>query len=311
MDKPFKSIDQQIDLLENRGMIVPDRNEARQVLLGTNYYNIINGYKDSFTVRTPKGEAFRDGTTIIHMQLLYTMDAAFRNVTLSTLFRAESLMKSTLVHAFCEAYGGGDSYLEDHWYRPIEAYQKKRYDYEKNRDRLSDTLRHRRDNDRRKEYVQHYIDAYDCVPLWVLASTLSFGDVSMLFDFQLDKVQNRMCSFVCEVSGKRVIPPRKMQEAFNILTQFRNICAHGERFYCARVGARGNWGFADLLRAMSIVLTEKEVADYARSLKSIIDSVEDAEGIRQIVLSGMGVSYDFLSSYARQEDARPHPGRIE
>ena len=298
MSKPFRSIDQQIELLESRGMAVPDKAEARQLLLGTNYYSIINGYKDSFIVQTPQGEAYRDGTNIVHMQILYTMDAAFRHVTLSALFRAESLMKSTLVHAFCETYGGGDSYLQDTWYRPIEVYQKKRYDYEKNRSILSETLKKRRNNDRKKKYVQHYLDAHGCVPLWVLAPTLSFGETSVLFDFQVDKVQNRMCSFVCEVSGKKLIKPRKMQEAFNILTQFRNICAHGERFYCAKVGARGNWGFGDLLMAMSVVLTEKEVADYVSKVKGILSYVDELEEIKQIVLEGMGVDDGVLDKYA-------------
>ena len=49
--KPFKTIEEQIILLKQRGLIIPDEDKAKKVLLSNNYYNIINGYSKYFPMR--------------------------------------------------------------------------------------------------------------------------------------------------------------------------------------------------------------------------------------------------------------------
>ena len=46
MDKPFKSIDEQIAILESRGLECD--NDTRLVLEREGYYPVVNGYKDLF-----------------------------------------------------------------------------------------------------------------------------------------------------------------------------------------------------------------------------------------------------------------------
>lgn len=43
MLKSFLNINQQIELLESRGLIINHRDETANYLLSNNYYNIING----------------------------------------------------------------------------------------------------------------------------------------------------------------------------------------------------------------------------------------------------------------------------
>ncbi len=50
MDKPFKSIDEQIAILESRGLECD--NNTRLVLEREGYYPVINGYKDLFSTST-------------------------------------------------------------------------------------------------------------------------------------------------------------------------------------------------------------------------------------------------------------------
>lgn len=47
MDKPFKSIDEQIAILESRGLECD--NSTRLVLEREGYYPVVNGYKDLFS----------------------------------------------------------------------------------------------------------------------------------------------------------------------------------------------------------------------------------------------------------------------
>ncbi|WP_413627669.1 hypothetical protein R4B61_00260 [Fructilactobacillus vespulae] len=47
-DKNFKTIENQIDILKNRGLSIKNDSEANLYLLTNNYYNIINGYSKYF-----------------------------------------------------------------------------------------------------------------------------------------------------------------------------------------------------------------------------------------------------------------------
>ena len=44
--KPFKTIDEQIEILKNRNLMFLNENKARTILKNYSYYDIVNGYKD-------------------------------------------------------------------------------------------------------------------------------------------------------------------------------------------------------------------------------------------------------------------------
>lgn len=46
--KEFKTIDEQIQILLGRKLIINDIDKAKAYLLSQNYYNIINGYANFF-----------------------------------------------------------------------------------------------------------------------------------------------------------------------------------------------------------------------------------------------------------------------
>ena len=41
MQKEFKTLEQQIEILKNRGMTIKDEDKTKKYLLSNNYYNII------------------------------------------------------------------------------------------------------------------------------------------------------------------------------------------------------------------------------------------------------------------------------
>lgn len=47
------------------------------------------------------------------------------------------------------------------------------------------------------------------------------------------------------------ITPHEVLRAYDVLTHFRNLCAHDERLYCAKVG---NDGYASVVKLMEIGL---------------------------------------------------------
>ena len=80
MDKPFKSIDQQIELLESRG--VATDGDSRSILMREGYYPIVNGYKapfiDSVATKEAGDDRYRDGTRFSDMHELFLFDRDLR-----------------------------------------------------------------------------------------------------------------------------------------------------------------------------------------------------------------------------------------
>lgn len=304
LEKPFRTAEEQVDILESRGLKITDRDDAVRTLLSWNYYTLVNGYKDMFLDPVKSREANDDryirGAYFEQLKLAYALDRGFRSVTMDVLMQAESVMKTSLIHAFCQKYGGGDSYLEEGWECGVDFYRGPKEHYVSNLSRLKNTLNKLRGNSRHKDYIQHYIDEYSNVPLWVLAPCLNFGDIAMLFDFQGDAVQNLACANVAKAGGKGQISPRKMREVYQIMTPFRNICAHNERVFCAKVGPRGQYRMKDLFYALGIVLPDKDVYLYAQKIRYYITVIEDEDFLSK-VLAGMNMSYEEIDELASKE----------
>ena len=52
--KEFKTTEEQIELLKNRGLTFENEGNAKEILLNNTYYNIINGYKELFITPEPQ-----------------------------------------------------------------------------------------------------------------------------------------------------------------------------------------------------------------------------------------------------------------
>ena len=120
---------------------------------------------------------------------------------------------------------------------------------------------------------------------------MTFGSASVFFDYQQQSVKNRTCVTLSQALGKGVVRQRDLAYAFHTLPEFRNICAHGERLYCARVGKLNDKGFGELLRALSYVAPADRLAEYSRSVLLLLDDVADESAlIERKLLLGMGIA---------------------
>ncbi|MCZ4537987.1 Abi family protein [Gordonia terrae] len=94
--KPFKSVDEQLDLLASRGLTLGDRTEAREHLRRVGYYRL-SGYWYPLreSVKTP-GQApvvtdqFVAGATLANVIEIYQFDRKLRLLTLDAIEKIES-----------------------------------------------------------------------------------------------------------------------------------------------------------------------------------------------------------------------------
>ena len=67
MAKPFKTIEQQLDILRSRKLEIDDELAARNALSSYGYYEIVNGYKSFLLNSLSEEEEFREGETFSHL----------------------------------------------------------------------------------------------------------------------------------------------------------------------------------------------------------------------------------------------------
>ena len=88
------------------------------------------------------------------------------------------------------------------------------------------------------------------------------------------------------------ISDRRLRLAYNHIKDFRNICAHDERLYCARVSLSHDTNFADVLNDLELVLPKNE---YMQLLKNVVNALIDLSENTHIeimndVMNSMGIS---------------------
>lgn len=228
--KPFKTIDEQVEILRSRGLGISDQNRAAAFLLRENYYAVVNGYKDAFLDLEASNLAgedrYRDGSTFDALSRVFIFDKELRDVTMAILLEAEAAMRTATVYAFCSVHGGPDDYLDPACYCSKSDYRPE-WRYTKGLIRLLSTLQGVRDNRPRKAYIAHYDKNYHVVPLWVASKCLTFGTMSAFFDFQEQFVKTRTCVALARALGRPVVKQRALEYAYHTLPEFETSVLTG------------------------------------------------------------------------------------
>lgn len=272
--KEFKTIGQLVSLMETRG--IETDAETPVALMSESYYAIINGYKTPFLDRDAMQRAADDrylpGTRFKQIYDLFRFDRDLRTLTMGYLLRAESLLKTATVYAFCKRHPDPDDYLNrENYAGPSDMLVPKAFKGNKRKMHadwlaglmkvLNGKLVTRPDT---PDYIRHYMESYGFVPLWVLQNNLTFGNMKHFYQLQRRGVQSGACKMVGEVTGHgRAVTPLKILRSYEILSGFRNICAHGERLYCARVKGAAYDTMLDYLR---LVLPESDTDEMASEI---------------------------------------------
>lgn len=95
--KPFKTIDEQYDLLLSRGLSFTNEEKAKQYLLNNNYYNVINCYAKFFMNEQDK---FLSGTNFDEITHIHFFDKELKSVLFKYIIEAEKHLKSIIAYRF-------------------------------------------------------------------------------------------------------------------------------------------------------------------------------------------------------------------
>lgn len=226
--KEFKTIDEQIKLLIDRGITFNDVDAAKKLLLTNNYYNIINGYKDLFLDENDK---YISGTTFEEIYALYDFDRSLREILLKYILKIENTLRTLISYYFSQEHGN-DNYLRIDSFETFsninttEQTKLKRIEYIqeliiKIQQKTSKAIS-------TKDYIKHYMLNYGFVPLWVLINIFSFGELSRFLEVMKQKERIKISvQFNCK--------EEELIQFVRIMNYYRNLCAHDERIYNTKV----------------------------------------------------------------------------
>ena len=213
--KEYKTIDEQIELLKSRGLIINDEdlNEAKDFLMRNNYYRI-SGY--SLTLR--KHDVFYPGVTMGNIIDIYNFDREMRNLLLWAIEIIEVNAKSIYAHLFSKKYGGL-GYLDSSYFTDAGKHAAI---LAKSADAISQRLNH-------EAYLQHYInDLKEDLPLWAFVDLLTISDISILYQISDEPLKKEIA---LQYKLTHTEAPNVLSNFLHGMTIIRNLCAHDSRIF--------------------------------------------------------------------------------
>ncbi len=282
MEKEFKTIEEQIEILKGRKLIIKDEEFAKKLLKDNNYYYLINGYKDLFVKNKSENEEFKQNVTLEEIYTLYRFDIELRMNLFKYIISIERKIKTYIAYEFSENYGNKDYLIEDNFDNS-----------QKNNIKIQNLISEiEKDKENQinvnNKMLVHYIKKYNYIPLWVLIRIITFGQLSKFYALMKQKDQNA-------VAKNFRIKEKKLKIYINNLAIIRNICAHDEKLFDIRLrkaisitdihkyfdlDMKNNKkcnGFKDLF---SVVIILKELLEEKEFEMFYRDLVYELEGLR-------------------------------
>jgi len=215
--KTFKTLDEQIEILKGKGLIIEDIEYTKNILLRENYF-FISGYRHLF-LRSEKERTFLPGTTFKELYAMFNFDRQIRNVVFKNLLIIENNVKSIFSYQLSMKYG-----YKEKDYLKLSNFTKESSRVRQVNDLIKKMKRQIRVNGGQHSATSHYVLNYGYIPLWIVVKVLSFGIVSELFTILKQDDQDAIAGiYNVDVDDLLIFLP--------LLSNFRNLCAHEDILY--------------------------------------------------------------------------------
>lgn len=216
MKRPFQKVatsyEQQVALLQQRGMIIDDVKRARFYLQHINYYRL-GAYWLPFEA-DHAAHRFKPDTRFAEVLDLYTFDRELRLLLLDAIERLEVSIRSQWAHQIAHRHGP-HGHLDpalalrpDHWRRNLSS--------------LTEAV------ERSHEvFIRHFREQYveSLPPVWAVCEVMSLGQLSRWYA-NLKPMPTRRA--IADVYG---LDQGVLESWLHHLTHVRNFCAHHSRMW--------------------------------------------------------------------------------
>ena len=242
--KPWKSLDDQLALLKQRGMLTDNQEAAKSYLERLGYYRL-SGYWYPFRVldpvqasssKTPRRlDRFIAGSHFADVVKLYVFDKKLRLLAMDALERIEMSVRVDIAHRL----GQADPYahenpkcLHGHFSKQIKKNgpAKGKTEHQLWLEKYHSHLW----RSRREPFVEHYQNNYGKLPIWVAVEVWDFGMMSKFYAGM--KIADRVA-----IAQKYELPDGDIFASWlRSLNFIRNVSAHHSRLWNINVLERSS-----------------------------------------------------------------------
>lgn len=220
IEKPFKTYDEQIQLLVSRGIVISNSEQksfAKKVLQHEGYYNLINGYSKLF-LDAP--EHYKSGTALPELFALYTFDKKLREIFFRYILHLETNVKSLIAYYFPQKHRESN-------YLVFTNFDVSKRHSNENISNLFAEIQRQIAAHASDPSISHYLTKYGYIPIWVLNNILTIGTISKFYSLMMQDERQ-------SISKTFHIIDKELESSLFYISSVRNFCAHGNRLYCYR-----------------------------------------------------------------------------
>jgi len=221
--KPWKTYDEQLEMLRQRGMAIADSERAKHYLQRMGYYRL-SGYWYAFRQRDGDrmNDAFKPGTTFQNIIDLYVFDQRLRMLVFEVLERIEVALRVDVSHTLGKldrfAHTKPELFDADFGQKVQKSGVTKHHEWINTHARLVTRSK--------EQFVKHNRNKYGLpLAVWVACEIWDFGALSTLYG-GMRVAEQREIAHRYGVSSGRVFATW-----LRSLNYLRNVCAHYARLW--------------------------------------------------------------------------------
>lgn len=243
-NKPFLSVDEQLDRLSARGLAFADREHAYRELQAIGYYRL-SGYWYPFRQQAedsgqPRPSDFVEGATLEEVLEIYRFDERLRVEVLQALSQIEVAVRFRLGHLLGQRgpFAHNDSaVLGEHWSQsgvrvsngpncsPACSWEESDHDQWMRKQERNEEVSS-------EAFIAHFNSQYGKpLPVWTATEVMSFGDLNRLFGGMTQRDREQIAAefdvFQDDGNGDSSAIANWLEH----LRQTRNFCAHAARLW--------------------------------------------------------------------------------
>ncbi|HEY1662410.1 MAG TPA: Abi family protein [Verrucomicrobiae bacterium] len=214
-NKPPKTLVEQLQILQGRGLAVTDEAQALHCLEHHNYYRI-SAYRFVLTV-PGNPDQFQPGTTFDDLWALYHFDRTLRLLISEAVKRVEISVRARWAYVLGHAHG-------PQAYEDAAAFRNPQRHHH-SLERLDEEL------DRSDEvFVTHYHQRYQMQrpPIWAVCEVMSFGLLSRFYE-NIKRDRDKK-----QIANTYSLSIDNLKSLLEHCVYIRNLCAHHSRLWNRR-----------------------------------------------------------------------------
>lgn len=230
-NKPSLSVDDQIKLLESRGLNINDILRTKRHLSNISYYRL-SAYMIPFMERDSFGskiDKFKPDTSWDNIIDLYRFDRKFRLLIFDAIERIEIGLRTQLIQQLSQKYGS-------HWHTNpslfntlvFENKSTNRKHYRSIYCDINQHIRDQLDSNKSTEFIKHYMKKYsepNTPPAWMSVEIMYFNHLSLICKALSNPKDLNDLSYYFS------LPKDVFISWMHTINYIRNICAHHSRLW--------------------------------------------------------------------------------